>query len=65
MDTGQAEKLLVRSPQYRNLAKGRFPLSIGSDWTFFQLVSSTPPDQKNESRFKLEQKIGTESPCAG
>ncbi len=46
------------------------------DWTFFHLVLSTPPYQKVENtstlyhqvadhRFKLEQKIGTESPCAG
>ncbi len=50
---------------------------IGSDWTFFHLVLSTPPDQKNlkilqlfiirvaDHRFKMEQKIGTKSPCAG
>ncbi len=50
---------------------------IGSDWTFFHLVLSTPPDQNKlkmlqvfiirvaDHRIKLEQKIGTESPCAG
>ena len=59
--------------------KGRFPLrkiSIGSDWAFFHFVLSAQPDQKKlkilqlfiirvaDHRFKLEQKIGTESPCA-
>ncbi len=56
--------------------KGRFPLrkiSIGSDRTLFHLVLSAPPDQKSrkylnslswDHRFKLEQKIGTKSPCA-
>ncbi len=62
-------------------AVSRFPQEnkhgIGSDWTFFHLELSTPPDQKKlkilqlfiirvaDHRFKLEQKIGTESPCAG
>ncbi len=45
---------------------------IGLD--FFPLVSSTPPDQKSrkyfiiqvvDHRFKLEQRIGTESPMRG
>ena len=52
-------------------------ISIRSDWTFFHLVLPTLPDQQNlkilqlftiqvaDHRFKLEQKIGTESPCMG
>ena len=62
------------------VSRGRFRLrkiSIGSDWTFFHLVLSALPDQKKlkilqlfiirvaDHMFKLEQKIGTESPCAG
>jgi hypothetical protein len=58
---------------------GWFPLrkiSIELDWTFFHLVLSAPLDQKKlkilqlfiirvaNHRFKLEQKIGTESPYA-
>ena len=51
--------------------------SIESDRAFFYLVSSTPPDQTKleilqlfiirvaDHRFKLEQKIGIESPRAG
>ncbi len=50
---------------------------IGSDWTFFHLVLDVSPDQKKlkilqlfiirvaDHRFKLEQKISTESLCAG
>ncbi len=50
---------------------------IGWDWTFFHLVLFAPPDQKKlkilqlfiirvaDRRFKLEQNIGTEIPCAG
>ena len=60
--------------------KGRCPvrkISIGSDWTFFHLVLSTPLDQKKlkilqlfiirvaDHRFKLEQNIGTESAWSG
>ena len=60
-----------------SIKAGFHSVSIGSDWTFFQFVLSTPPDQKKfkilqlfiirvaDHRFKLEQKIGTESPCAG
>ena len=37
--------------------KGRFPLrkiSIGSDWTFFSLVLSTPPDHhKHSNKYKI------------
>ncbi len=52
-------------------------LHSGSNCTFFHLVLSSPLDQKKlkilqlffvrvaDHRFKLEQKIGTESPCAG
>ncbi len=63
--------------QLRPVSTQENKLRIGSDWTFFHLVLSTPPDQKKlkilqhfiirvaDHRFKLEQKIGTESPCAG
>ncbi len=67
----------AHGPLSMSLKAGFHSGKIGSDGTFFPLVLSTPPDQRvlkifqlfiiqvADHRFKLEQKIGTESPCAG
>ena len=67
----------ARLPFLKPSLKRQTCASLRIGWTFFHLVLSAPPDQKNlkilqpykvwvaDHRFKLEQKIGTESLCAG
>ena len=76
VDKRKLRERFLKGVQELHGNKGWFPLRkirIGSDWSFFHLVLSAPPDKKKlkilqfiwvaDHRFKLEQKIGTESPC--